>query len=102
VRFDALAAEQAEWIEARTALPIAARIRATLALGATPHPYRRIRRTAQGMQLAVEEWRVSFAAVERDLRVIEIRSGFRPAQLADEARRPHREFQALWPSLLFL
>jgi tRNA-Thr(GGU) m(6)t(6)A37 methyltransferase TsaA len=97
VRFDALAAEQAEWIEARTGLAIAARIRAALALGAAPHPYRRIRRNAQGMQLAVEEWRVRFEAVERNLRVIEIRSGFQPAQLAGDGRQPHREYLVRWP-----
>jgi tRNA (adenine37-N6)-methyltransferase len=97
VRFDARAAEQARWIETHTALAIAARIRATLALGATPHPYRRIRRGATGMQLAVGEWRVWFEAHERDVRVIEICSGFQLAQLVDAARRPHREFLARWP-----
>jgi tRNA (adenine37-N6)-methyltransferase len=101
VQFEALAAEQAEWIEARTGLAIGERIRSTLALGPAPHPYRRIRRIDDGMQLAVKEWRVRFTVVERDVRVIEIYSGFRASQLAagdsDASRRPHLEFIAAWP-----
>jgi tRNA-Thr(GGU) m(6)t(6)A37 methyltransferase TsaA len=101
VQFEALAAEQARWIEAHTGLNIRARIESTLALGPTPHPYRRIRRVDDGMQLSVKEWRVGFTVVERDVRVISIYSGFRASQLdaggADESLRPHREFVALWP-----
>ncbi len=101
VRFEAPAEEQAMWIETHTGLAIGERIRATLALGPTPHPYRRIRRIDDWMQLAVKEWRVRFAVVERDVRVIEIYSGFRASQLtagdADESLRPHRDFLAKWP-----
>ena len=53
------------------------------------------------MQLSVKEWRVRFTVVERDVRVIEIYSGFRDSQLAagggDESHRLHREFLAIWP-----
>jgi hypothetical protein len=53
------------------------------------------------MQLSVKEWRVAFTVVEREVRVIDIYSGFRASQLdsgtADESLRPHREFVALWP-----
>jgi hypothetical protein len=101
VQFEALAAEQAGWIEAHTGLAIRERIQSTLALGPAPHPYRRIRRVDEWMQLSVKEWRVRFAVVERDIRVIEIYSGFRAAQLAaggaDESQLPHREFVAIWP-----
>jgi hypothetical protein len=101
VRFEALAADQAEWIEAHTGLAIRERIQSTLALGPTPHPYRRIRQVDDCMQLAVKEWRVRFTVVERDVRVIEIYSGFRASQLAagdtDEPIRLHREFLAIWP-----
>jgi hypothetical protein len=52
------------------------------------------------MQLSVKEWRVRFTVVEREVRVIEIYSGFRASQLAagdaDESLRPHREFLAIW------
>ena len=101
VQFEALATEQAAWIEAHTGLAIRERIQSTLALGPTSHPYRRIRRVGEWMQLSVKEWRVRFTAVERDVRVLEINSGFRDSQLAassnDESHRLHREFLAMWP-----
>ena len=101
VQFEALAAEQSAWIEAHTGLAIRERIQSTLALGPAPHPYRRIRRVDEWMQLSVKEWRVRFTVVERDVRVIEIYSGFRASHLAaggaDESQRPHSEFLAIWP-----
>lgn len=102
VDFESLAAEQALWIETRTGLAIRERIRATLALGPEPHPYRRIRRLESGMQLAVKEWRVRFTVLGRDVRVVDIHSGFRAAQLAapdpDGSLQAHREFLVLYPS----
>ena len=102
VQFETLATEQAVWIEAHTGLAIHERILSTLALGPTPHPYRRIRRIDEWMQLSVKEWRVRFTVVERDVRVIGIHSGFRASQLAaggaDETLRLHREFLAQFPS----
>jgi tRNA (adenine37-N6)-methyltransferase len=101
VRLEALAAEQAVWVESHTGLALRERIESTLALGPAPHPYRRIRRVGAAMQLSVKEWRVRFAVEVRDVRVIEIHSGFRASQLAagegDESLRPHREFDAIWP-----
>jgi tRNA (adenine37-N6)-methyltransferase len=101
VDIEPLAAEQAAWIESRTGLAIRERILSTLALGPAPHPYRRIRRVEDGMQLSVKEWRVRFIAEGRNIRVIEIYSGFRTSQLAaaeaDASQQPHREFLARWP-----
>ncbi len=101
VQFAALATEQAVWIETHTGLAIRERIQSTLALGPAPHPYRRIRRVDEGMQLSVKEWRVRFTVVEREVHVVEIHSGFRDSQLAaggaDDSLRPHREFLATWP-----
>ena len=100
VQFEALAAEQANWIEVHTGLAIRERIQSTLALGPTPHPYRRIRRVDEWMQLSVKEWRIRFTVVEREVRVKDIDSGFRASQLAEGAngsRQPHREFLAIWP-----
>lgn len=100
VTFMPLATEQATWIETRTGLAVEERIRSTLALGPEPHPYRRIRKLADGMQLAVKEWRVRFSVEGRDVRVIAIASGFRESQLAnesdDEMLRAHREFRERW------
>jgi tRNA-Thr(GGU) m(6)t(6)A37 methyltransferase TsaA len=101
VHFDALAGKQAEWIEAHSGLAIQERIRSTLLLGPKPHPYRRIRRMDKWMQLAVKEWRACFTVVEREVRVLEIYSGFRASQLAaddgDALKQVHREFTAVWP-----
>jgi hypothetical protein len=100
VRFDALAESQVKWIESHTGLAIRERIDSTLALGPTSHPYRRIRRIDDGMQLSVKEWRIRFTVIERDVRVIGITSGYRASQLAagnEEAHRLHREFLAVWP-----
>lgn len=100
VTFAPLASEQANWIETRTGLAIAERICSTLMLGPEPHPYRRIRRLEGGMQLAVKEWRIRFSVEGREVRVVEIGSGFRAAQLAgvvnDDVLRAHREFRERW------
>lgn len=100
VIFTPLATEQARWIEARTGLAIEERIRATLALGPEPHPYRRIRRMDDGMQLAVKEWRIRFSVEGREVRVTGIASGFRESQLAgtggEDVLVAHREFRDKW------
>ncbi len=100
VRFEPLALEQSQWVQARTGLPLGERIHSTLSLGPSPHPYRRIRRSRDGMQLAVKEWRVRFAVTGREVSVLGVDSGFRPAQLAaaeGDVLRPHQEFLARWP-----
>jgi tRNA (adenine37-N6)-methyltransferase len=94
------AAQQAAWIQSHTGLDIGERIRSTLRLGPAPHPYRRIRHVAAGLQLSVKEWRVRFGVIGRAVRVTGIESGFRTSQLGegtDESLQPHREFLALWP-----
>jgi tRNA-Thr(GGU) m(6)t(6)A37 methyltransferase TsaA len=97
VEWDAAAADQAAWIEARTGLRIRERVSGTLALGPEPQPYRRIRRAAEGYVLAVTEWRVRFSVADGLVRVHGIASGFREAQLA-RGDAPeiaaHREFRA--------
>lgn len=101
VQWDDIAAEQAAWIEARTTLPLRKRATATLLLGPEPHPYRRIRRDGDGLVLAVQDWRVRFSVAGRAVRVHEIASGYREAQLdAGHARgkdlTAHREFHGRW------
>jgi tRNA-Thr(GGU) m(6)t(6)A37 methyltransferase TsaA len=54
VRFEALAAEQVVWVESHTGLALRERVESTLALGPAPHPYRRIRRLGEEMQLSVK------------------------------------------------
>lgn len=102
VHFEPLAAEQAAWIEARTGLPLRERITATLMLGPQPHAYRRIRRDGADYRLKVKEWRVRFSRSQQDLRVLEISSGYRPAEIGRSASHGedplavHRDFRAAW------
>jgi tRNA-Thr(GGU) m(6)t(6)A37 methyltransferase TsaA len=101
VRFETQASEQAAWIEARTGFALRERIQSTLALGPSPHPYRRIRRVDHAMQLAVKEWRARFTVLERDVCVTRIDSGFRSSQLnsdsSNDSLQRHREFLLRWP-----
>jgi tRNA-Thr(GGU) m(6)t(6)A37 methyltransferase TsaA len=98
VVFEPRAAAQAAWIEARTGLAMHERVTATLALGPEPHPYRRIRREGGAFRLALKDWRVRFVLDGREVRVLSIRSGYRPAQLAaatdaaDDPLAAHRAF----------
>ena len=78
-------------------MPLRARATATLALGPEPQPYRRIRRDGDAFVLAVKEWRVRFSVAQRIVRVHDIASGFREAQLVRgdaPAIEAHREFRA--------
>jgi tRNA-Thr(GGU) m(6)t(6)A37 methyltransferase TsaA len=99
VVFDALAAEQAAWVEARTGLTLRERATATLSLGPEPHPYRRIRRAGDGLVLAVKDWRLRCSVEGRRVAVHEIASGYRDAQLAPRREgldlSAHREFRAM-------
>ena len=92
------AREEARWLLETHAIDLITPIERALALGPEPHPYRRIRKDAEGgLRLAVKEWRVRFVAEEgRRVRVLGLESGYRPKELAgeDDALRPHREFCA--------
>jgi len=101
LRWETLAAAQAQWIEARTGLAVRARAEATLSLGPVPHPYRRIRPDGDHMQLAIRDWRLAFRVTGREVSMLFIRSGYRDAQLAaatadDAVLAAHREFLALF------
>jgi tRNA (adenine37-N6)-methyltransferase len=101
VAWDAVAAEQAEWVEARTGLPLRERATTTLALGPEPHPYRRIRREPDGFTLCVKDWRLRFRVDERRVRVACVESGVRKSLLngkgeADAELALHREYHARW------
>jgi tRNA-Thr(GGU) m(6)t(6)A37 methyltransferase TsaA len=102
IGFDAVAAQQLAWIEARTGMSLRARIETTLALGPAPHPYRRIRRDDDGFRLAIKDWRIRFVVNGRDVRVLQVSSGYRASQLAGrgagESLAAHREFGAIWPT----
>ncbi|MCU0975983.1 MAG: tRNA (N6-threonylcarbamoyladenosine(37)-N6)-methyltransferase TrmO [Steroidobacteraceae bacterium] len=101
VHLEPLAAAQADWVRQRTGLPLRERVEATLALGPQPNPYRRIKREGEAFRLAIRDWRMRFAVDGRELRVLEVRSGYRAARLAtaeDPGIDAHREFINRWPS----
>jgi tRNA (adenine37-N6)-methyltransferase len=88
VSFDERADTQLDWIAVRDPLPLRERIVATLALGPQPHPYRRIRREGDAMRLAVQDWRIRFVVDGNHVRVLEVATGYREAQLEKEDRLP--------------
>lgn len=98
VRFAPAAEEALAWVEAQP-LPdvvadLRARVTAALALGPTPHAYRRIRKADDGtLVLAVKTWRVAFRVDGQTLIVERIASGFRPRELSAPAR-VHPRFPA--------
>jgi tRNA-Thr(GGU) m(6)t(6)A37 methyltransferase TsaA len=102
VQWEPAALEQAAWVEARTGLPLRERATTTLALGPEPHPYRRIRREANGFTLCVKDWRLRFAVDGRRVHVASVESGVRKSLLngkgdPDDAELAlHREYYALW------
>ena len=71
-------------------------IERVLSLGPQPHPYRRIRRDAEGLLLAVKDWRVRFESNGTHITVVRIASGYRERELvtSDEpAVALQREFR---------
>jgi tRNA-Thr(GGU) m(6)t(6)A37 methyltransferase TsaA len=99
VLFTARAEEQLAWLAGQgLTLVLRARIAESLALGPQPHPYRRIKKTALGeLVLAVKEWRARFTVSEAETQITvdDIRSGFRPRELAtgtEPALAVHRAF----------
>jgi tRNA-Thr(GGU) m(6)t(6)A37 methyltransferase TsaA len=92
VTFAPEAEAQLAWLRAR-GVDLRARVEAALALGPQPHAYRRIRRRGAQLSLALKEWRVDFAAEERRIVVLALRTGYRARQLAtDPALELHRAF----------
>jgi tRNA-Thr(GGU) m(6)t(6)A37 methyltransferase TsaA len=93
VSFSPRAHQQIEFLRDRCGVELASRIRTALALGPSPHPYRRIKKDGTGFRLAVQEWRVRFVVSGRSVLVEKVASGYRPSQLfTDPALATHRAF----------
>jgi tRNA (adenine37-N6)-methyltransferase len=102
VNLTPLAQAQLDWIAAHGDAELGERVRRTLALGPQPHPYRRIRREADGAsRLAVRDWRIRFTVAGRDVTVESVASGYRAGQLANPGEDPrlalHVAFRTAWP-----
>lgn len=73
-------------------------IRRVLELGPEPHPYRRIRKAADGACLALKDFRVRFTSEGRRISITAIETGYRPQQLAtltEPALEAHRALARL-------
>ncbi|MFO0756507.1 MAG: tRNA (N6-threonylcarbamoyladenosine(37)-N6)-methyltransferase TrmO [Byssovorax sp.] len=81
IRFDPPAEAQVAWL-AEQGVALGDQVAAILALGPQPHPYRRIKKEGDGFVLAVKDWRARFRVEGRTVTVEQIRSGYRPAELA--------------------
>jgi hypothetical protein len=93
VTFSPRAVEQIAFLRDHCGIDLESRIRTTLALGPSPHPYRRIRKDGQGFRLAVQEWRVRFVVTEKAVSVEWVTSGYRPSQIfTDPALGAHRRY----------
>jgi tRNA (adenine37-N6)-methyltransferase len=94
VAFAPRALEQLAYLE-QHAIALEANIRDVLRLGATPHPYRRIKPNGDAWVLAYKAWRVDFSVSGQNVLVLGLRSGYRPSVLAT-SREPeielHRTF----------
>ena len=91
---------QAAWLAER-GIDLAAAVERALALGPTPNAYRRIKRTDDGHELAMKEWRARFEVAGRVVRVRGLASGYPPRDLATDesaALDVHRAFVAAFPA----
>ncbi|MET0340853.1 MAG: tRNA (N6-threonylcarbamoyladenosine(37)-N6)-methyltransferase TrmO [Polyangiales bacterium] len=101
ISFAPHAAAQLAYLRDAHAVDLAARIEAQLALGVTPHAYRRIKKDGPRFRLALKDWRVWFEVEGRAATVVAIGSGYRPRELfgeAGQAPEAHRAFAARWPT----
>ena len=105
VDFAGHAEAQLAWLATQGVTTLRERALSTLALGPQPHPYRRIKPAGSDRwQLAIKDWRLVFAVQHRTITVLQVRSGYVPAQLAvqggapDDPRALHRRFVTAWPA----
>ena len=94
VGFAPRAREQLAYLAGRE-IVLEPHIEDVLRLGATPHPYRRIKPNGEGWVLAYKAWRVDFTVTALEVTVLGIRSGYRPSVLHTSAEPEivlHREF----------
>jgi hypothetical protein len=93
VKFSPMAVAQIGFLRDRCGVDLEARILTALALGPSPHPYRRIRKDGNGFRLAVQEWRVRFVVTGKAVLVEKVTSGYKPSQVfTDPALGAHRTY----------
>jgi tRNA-Thr(GGU) m(6)t(6)A37 methyltransferase TsaA len=83
IRWGERAAAQLAWLAPQLTFDLRALAEAVLALGPTPHPYRRIRVGRHGSTLAVKDFRVQFRLEGKVVHIHDIGSGYRARVLKD-------------------
>lgn len=80
------AKEQAAWLAEHYGLDLVVPAHTLLSTGPEPHAYRRIRRLSDKESvLAMKSWRLHFTVEGRKVTVLNIATGYRPSQLANES-----------------
>jgi len=95
IEFEPLATEQLDYLAREHSIDLTTRVRGVLSIGPSPHPYRRIRKTDGGYQLAVREWRVAFRVEGSVVLVERVHTGYRASALFgsnDPALDVHRAY----------
>jgi tRNA-Thr(GGU) m(6)t(6)A37 methyltransferase TsaA len=93
------AAAQLAWLaDEGVEVDLRARLVQALALGPQPHAYRRIKRDARGLRIAVKEWYARFEVVrdERGERIVV--SAIESGRREEEEDLLHRRFRACFPT----
>jgi tRNA (adenine37-N6)-methyltransferase len=91
VQFAPEALRQLAWLSECHRIELTDEIRQTLGIGATPHPYRRIKKEGNRMRLALRDWRFLFVVEERTVTVLRVMTGYRPRHLNDPRALPAAE-----------
>ncbi len=95
VRFGARAEEQLAFLRDR-GVDLRDALAKSLALGPTPHAYRRIRVEGPYYRIAHKEWRARFSATEARIEVLALGTGYRASELERPELTVHREFVATY------
>lgn len=92
VVFSVLAQEQLAFLSGQ-GVSLEPALTAQLALGPSPHAYRRIKQDGAALRIALKDWRAWFTVQERVITVARLGSGYRPRDLPT-APAPHPAFAA--------
>ena len=91
IHFEDDAARALAWLEAHGE-NLRADVTRALALGPTPHAYRRIRKKGDVFELAIKDFRATFTTRSRTITVTRVYSGYSAKELATTAPELHQAF----------
>lgn len=85
------ALERVGWLAERHGVELRKDVERLLSLGATPHPYRRIKQDGSLLRLALRDWRLRFKLHDRVVTVVDVETGYRARELNDERSQARAE-----------